>query len=445
MLSSIRRVDQTCQETYIQASRKKIVPQLEPSAIATLSYEDCQAIERREGSPFYLLDVNEFVRNYTTFQQAFEQQYRPVRLGYSYKTNYAPQLCRLVKDLGGYAEVVSRLEYELALRIGQRPDQIIFNGPVKTRDDIALGFANGSTINVDSHAELELVLAEAERSPNLRPRIGLRVNSCLRDAHGASHVQEGLAQSRFGFPAPVLGEVGERLRRANLPVHALHGHTSSSSRETWIYEHITATLCRLAREHFAETVEEINVGGGFYGPMPPELAPPNAPTFDDYAEAIGRVMRASPWVRSKRPTLVLEPGVAIVANAMSFVTRVLEIKEFGDKVLAVADGNVFHTRPSMHTKRQPFGVIRAANTHAAERLLSVTGSTCMEKDYLLTDVTCALAPGDYLRIDNVGAYTIVMSPTFIHPAPAIVIPDAGGFRTARRRQSLEQVFAAYEW
>ena len=52
---------------------------------------------------------------------------------------------------------------------------------------------------------------------------------------------------------------------------------------------------------------------------------------------------------------------------------------------------------------------------------------------------------DYVRIDNVGAYTIVMSPTFIHPAPAIVLGEADGFRAVRRRQSFEQAFANYQF
>jgi hypothetical protein len=50
-----------------------------------------------------------------------------------------------------------------------------------------------------------------------------------------------------------------------------------------------------------------------------------------------------------------------------------------------------------------------------------------------------------VRIDSVGAYTIVMSPTFIHPAPAIVAPEAGGFRALRTKQSFEQVFANYRF
>ena len=46
--------------------------------------------------------------------------------------------------------MVSRLEYDLALKIGQPPDKIIFNGPVKQYEDIELALNNGSIVNLDS-------------------------------------------------------------------------------------------------------------------------------------------------------------------------------------------------------------------------------------------------------------------------------------------------------
>jgi diaminopimelate decarboxylase len=67
----------------------------------------------------------------------------------------------------------------------------------------------------------------------------------------------------------------------------------------------------------------------------------------------------------------------------------------------------------------------------------------MEKDYLLKDVVCDVEPGDYLAIDNVGAYSLVMTPPFIHPAPAIVTRDRGAVLAIRERQTFDQVFGAY--
>jgi diaminopimelate decarboxylase len=67
----------------------------------------------------------------------------------------------------------------------------------------------------------------------------------------------------------------------------------------------------------------------------------------------------------------------------------------------------------------------------------------MEKDYLLRDIASDLARGDFLRIDNVGAYSVVMSPPFIHPAPAIVTWERGRLLALRRRETFDHLFENY--
>jgi diaminopimelate decarboxylase len=74
----------------------------------------------------------------------------------------------------------------------------------------------------------------------------------------------------------------------------------------------------------------------------------------------------------------------------------------------------------------------------------VVGYTCMEHDCLQAGCEQPLRPGDYVIFDNVGAYTVVMKPPFIQPAPAILIDDgAASFRLAKRAERLEDLFATY--
>jgi diaminopimelate decarboxylase len=70
----------------------------------------------------------------------------------------------------------------------------------------------------------------------------------------------------------------------------------------------------------------------------------------------------------------------------------------------------------------------------------------MEKDILLKDITAPLPePGDYIRIDSIGAYTLVMTPPFINPAPAILADEAGQVKCVRKKQTLEDIFSNYEF
>ena len=61
-------------------------------------------------TPFYVFDTQGFIENYQALQAAMQQVYPNYRVAYSYKTNYTPYICNLVKSLGGYAEVVSDME-----------------------------------------------------------------------------------------------------------------------------------------------------------------------------------------------------------------------------------------------------------------------------------------------------------------------------------------------
>ncbi len=112
------------------------------------------AVAQQHGDAFYMVDCPQFLANYQEFLQAFRCVYPKTQIAYSYKTNYLPKFCELVQAQGGYAEVVSGMEYDLALRIGVPAERIIFNGPYKRQDDFVLAAQNGSIINLDAAYEI---------------------------------------------------------------------------------------------------------------------------------------------------------------------------------------------------------------------------------------------------------------------------------------------------
>jgi diaminopimelate decarboxylase len=83
------------------------------------------------GEAFYILESRQFKQNFVELKSEFTNIYPNFNIAYSYKTNYTPKLCRIVNELGGFAEVVSDMEMEIALRIGVEPKNIIWNGPFK--------------------------------------------------------------------------------------------------------------------------------------------------------------------------------------------------------------------------------------------------------------------------------------------------------------------------
>ena len=148
-----------------------------------------EQLRKEYGNAFYLLDSEQYRNNFIELRETFRKIYPNFNIAYSYKTNYTPKFCKIVNELGGYAEVVSEMELEIALRVGVKPNRIIWNGPIKNPKKLEEFLVAGGTDNIDSVEELEVVKNIAERHPDKTLNLGIRCNY---------EVNDGVV-SRFGF------------------------------------------------------------------------------------------------------------------------------------------------------------------------------------------------------------------------------------------------------
>lgn len=405
-------------------------------------FQTIKNLERKYDSSFYVLDVNKLRENYHKINNAFKSRYSNFIIGYSYKTNYLPFLCKELSKLGAYAEVVSRLEYDLAIKLGENPKNIIFNGPLKMREDIFVALENESYINIDSMYEIDFVIEYALHHSYKKIKIGLRLNFDISE-NGVSSLQEGYANSRFGI-CTENGNFQEALKKLkkiqNIQIVGLHGHFSTRTRSVESYKKKTIKLCEIAKEHIMDSLEFINIGGGIYGELPKSFQV-NAPTFDDYAEAICGVMKSEFEAVEKKPALILEPGVSMVANAFIFVAKVIETKAITNENFVLVDGSVHNIKPTMHKNNLPFRVIKKNLVSEEKGTYHIVGYTCMEKDYLAHDLTGEIPQkDDYIIFENVGAYTIVFNPPFIKERPPILAKDSNEIFVVRKKETIKQFF-----
>src|SRR5690349_23875279 len=176
-------------------------------------FETLNELAKEHGDSFYLINVDHFRKNLRTLCGAFRTIYPPTAIGYSYKSNYAPVLCRVADEEGCYSEVVSKMEYDLALRLGVRPERVLFNGPLKSRPEIEEALLAGATLNLDSPEEINSVEAVARDHPRALLRVGLRCHFALQEEHS----------SRFGFAEEELACGLARLRAMpHCDVRGLH-------------------------------------------------------------------------------------------------------------------------------------------------------------------------------------------------------------------------------
>lgn len=406
-----------------------------------LNYNQMEDLDQKFGSSFYLLNANKIRNNYKKIKSAFISRYNNFVIGYSYKTNYLPYLCKEMSKLGAYAEVVSRLEYDLALKIGVNPEKIIFNGPLKTYEDIKIALDNCSLLNIDSPYEVDYVLKYCRNNKMKEIKLGIRVNFDI-STEGRSPLQEGYEISRFGI-CTENGDFQETIRKLtqveNIKIVGLHGHFSTSGRKVETYESITKGLCHLAKKYFKDTVEYIDVGGGFYGELPSSFKL-QTPSFDDYAEAICKIMNIEFEYSQCKPTLIIEPGIAMVANTLHFIAKVIENKQIRGQYFVLIDGSVHNIKPTLHKRNLPMQMVKQREDINLGTY-HIVGYTCMEKDYLAYGIQGEIPNrGDYIIFDNVGAYTIVFNPPFIKERPSIVAMDNSDFFVVRKKESIREFF-----
>lgn len=405
-------------------------------------------LNSRYGTPFYVMFPDRYRNNIRAFREAFLSGYDKVIAGYSFKTNYVPALCRIALEEGCFAEVVSEMELDLAVKLGFK--NIIFNGPIKKASVIARAIECQAIINLDAEYEVDLVCRYKNEHPDQQLSVGIRLNVQLLDSDGNSVVQCGLRHGRFGFPHDILKNNIARLSQAGIGICSVHGHTSSSDRAVLNYKIITEYMLSVCEEFGLNDIRYFDIGGGFFGAPPQGLDVSSKPSYQDYAHAVLDIVNANRWFSKTKPYIVIEPGSSVVSNVFEYCTSVYQLKAIGTKHFVIVDGTVFDVKPTMHSNNLPIALISATGdiidtkNSGGDMVCDVVGSTCMEKDIILQEVNLPeLRKGDMICIRGVGAYTISLTPTFINFLPPIFEIGDGGVRVIRRRQTIEDILNIY--
>ena len=407
-----------------------------------IDFSFLEELAAKYGTPYYLMYPDVYEKNIGSFLSAFTPRYENIIVGYSFKTNYVPYLCGISLRMGCYAEVVSTMEYELARYLGF--EHIIFNGPIKNKPILIDALKNGTIVNLDSLYEVDCICEYKLSHPNDDVRIGLRVNIELTDEMGSSRIQNGLRVGRFGFTLKMLEIVIRRLKQANVNIISIHGHTSSSDRAVSNYQIIVRQMLKICKTFDLEDIEYFDIGGGFFGAAAKGIDASHKPQYKDYADAILDIVLADNWFITHAPAVVIEPGVSVVANVFSYVSKLYQSKRIAGQNFITTDGTVFDVKPTMHSNNLPFTIY--TQTESTQLIIcDIVGSTCMEKDIILKDVEVPkIQFGDYILIDGVGAYTITLTPTFINYLSPILSLTENTVQQVRRRQTINDIISLYK-
>lgn len=395
-------------------------------------------IQKEYGNAFYILDTEQFKKNFLELEDAFNSIYDNTHIAYSYKTNYTPKLCKLVDDLGGYAEIVSDLEYSITKKLGISTDKIYFNGPYKNPVAVEEILLNGGTINIDSLYDLDVIKKIAMKYPNNNIFVGIRCNFDIDDG----------VISRFGFDieSNEFNNVIEEIRNIqNIELVGLHSHFATRSIDSWPQR--ATRIIELVDRYFNTVPKFISLGGGIFGKMSDSLKAQfdtDIPTYKDYANAVAYQFKDH--FKKQKPMLIIEPGSALVGDSMKFVSKVINIKDIRGKKIATLLGSIYNINPTLNKKNPPIKIISTNNNIQKEYIdLDFGGFTCIESDYLYKGFCGNLAVGDLVVFDNVGSYSVVLKPPFILPNFPMVEVEGNQINLIKRMETFDDLFCTYKF
>ena len=390
------------------------------------------------GEAFYLLDSAQFRKNFAELKTAFNNIYPNWNIAYSYKTNYTPKLCKIVNELGGYAEVVSEMELEIAKRVGCKMDRVIWNGPIKNVPIMEQFLLDGGTINIDSIEELEQVKDIHNRHADKLIHVGIRCNYDVNDG----------VVSRFGFDidgAEFMEAVLNSSIRDTKNVKFINFQCHFAKRQIAYWPARAKGMVDLI-DRLGIIPERIDIGGGLFGKMADSLRAQfscEIPDYEAYAKAAAQVFADYFADKDVKPELLIEPGSAVVGDCMKFIGTVKTIKNVRGKWIATVLGS--QKNISMTGINPPMEVIAMGGEQKEYKDLDFVGFTCIEGDVLYHNYTGKLAHQDAIVISNCGSYSLVMKPPFILPNFPVLDISEGKTEVIKRAENFDDLFHTFNF
>lgn len=393
-------------------------------------------LQAEYGEAFYLLDSAQFRKNYAELKAAFNDVYPNWNIAYSYKTNYTPKLCKIVNELGGYAEVVSEMELEIAKRIGCKANRVIWNGPIKNVPIMEQFLLDGGTINIDCIEELEQVKDIHNRHADKLINVGIRCNYDVNDG----------VVSRFGFD--IGGEdfmEAVKFATNTKNVKFINFQCHFAKRQIAYWPARAKGMVDLI-DRLGIIPERIDIGGGLFGKMADSLKAQfssEIPDYEAYAKAAAQVFADYFKDKDVKPELLIEPGSAVVGDCMKFIGTVKTIKNVRGKWIATVLGS--QKNISMTGINPPMEVIAMGGEQKEYNDLDFVGFTCIEGDVLYHNYTGKLAHQDVIVISNCGSYSLVMKPPFILPNFPVLDISEGKTEVIKRAENFDDLFHTFNF
>jgi diaminopimelate decarboxylase len=389
------------------------------------------AIAEQFGTPCYVYSKAALVAAYRDFDQAFGTH--PHQICYAMKANSNLAILNLFAGLGAGFDIVSGGELARVLAAGGDPGKVVFSGVGKTTAEMRTALEVGiKCFNVESESELVRLNKVAGEIGKVAP-VSFRVNPNV-DAKTHPYISTGLKDNKFGVAYEhALPLYRKASAMPHIAVKGIDYHIGSTVTDiapfAEAFDKVLALVDRI--EANGMPISHIDIGGGI-GIRYKDETPP---TISEYAAHLLKQMG------SRKQTILMEPGRALVGSAGILLTRVEYLKHQESKNFAIVDAAMNDLiRPALYQAYH--GIKTVKQSAAPTEIYDVVGPVCESSDFLGHNRELAVREGDLLAVMAAGAYGSTMSSNYnTRPRGAEVMIDGGHAHLIAARETLDQLFS----
>ncbi|MBY9008875.1 MAG: alanine racemase [Candidatus Lokiarchaeota archaeon] len=363
-------------------------------------------ILKKHTTPFMIFLANRVKNNINSFCRAFQSVFDNFQCFYSFKANFLPDICRIVRSEGIGAELIGLPELKLALKLQFPAEKIIVGGPYLPQELIEKCITeNIKEIVVYNLNDIILINSIAKRYEKIQ-EICLRVNTQKFGSRLGTDLDE--------FELTTLKKIKNECK--NVKITTILSHYSTQMNNFEQFRHNLRSVLEKIKKLLKAglRIENINLGGGF-----PEAAIMPEHQLIEIAKKIKLILTN---FDIKFKNIYFEPGRYFVGDAGILMAKV--IKVYKDRWIFLNIGN--HICPKFAKASLRFyNVSRINDPHKYKTSFAgivPTDQDVLAKNYFFTK---ELNEGDIVMITNVGAYCLTFSNRFPYLLPEISLIEDG--------------------
>ncbi len=404
-------------------------------------------LAEKYNTPLYVFDeklIRDNCREYKKYFKADENN----KIAYAGKAFLTKYMCKLIDEEGLYLDVVSGGELYTAHKAEFPMERVLFHGNNKTFEEIQMGVDLGvGVFVVDNFYEMDM-LEKLCREKNITQSIYFRVTPGI-DAHTHKYIKTGQIDSKFGF-ALTNGDfytAVEKLKNyKNIKLIGIHAHIGSQIFEVEPYEEevdVMLNLVKVLKEKYNIKLAEVDFGGGIGVYYTDKDTPRSIKEFCE--NIVEKCNEKCKELKIEVPTLILEPGRSLVANAGSTLYSIGSIKEIkGTRTYVSVDGGMTdNIRPSLYQAGYECAVVNKMNNERSSNKVTIAGKCCESGDILISDTKIFdIESGDILITTSTGAYGYSMASNYNKiPKNPVVFVSGGEDKLVCKRESYEDLLS----